>query len=171
VARTADLLTALRLALALPLGLATAAGRWGLVGPLLAAAWLSDSLDGRLARRTPVATRLGDADEPVDTAVAVTLLVGLTAGRHVSAVWVVPVGALLVGWVVLRERSLSMLLQAVVYGLTPWVLASTAPWSTALLAATALGIALWSWRRFVGELVPVFLHGLADLATGRHRRA
>jgi phosphatidylglycerophosphate synthase len=64
----ADLLTLMRLAAAPALAAAIAAGRLGLAAALLAAAWLTDALDGWAARASRRRTRLGGIDLVVDTA-------------------------------------------------------------------------------------------------------
>ena len=77
LARTADVLTLARLAIAPVLVAALAAEQRGTAAALLAAAWLTDALDGRAARASDVPTRLGGADLLVDTAVGAGALLGL----------------------------------------------------------------------------------------------
>ncbi len=77
LARSADVLTAGRMLLALPMGLAAYSAGWRATALLLSLSWWSDFLDGRLARRAGGSTRLGAWDLAADTLVGAGLLVGV----------------------------------------------------------------------------------------------
>jgi phosphatidylglycerophosphate synthase len=166
----ADLLTLMRLAAAPALAAAIAAGRLGLAAALLAAAWLTDALDGWAARASRRRTRLGGIDLVVDTAVGAGALVGLTLADEIPPLLT---GALLValggGFLVLRNPALSMALQSVGYGWLLWMLWAKGELGVWLPLATAAGLGLVFHRRLLQTLIPAFLHGVATLSRRRER--
>ena len=158
--RTADVLTVARALSALPLALSAWAGNWTLATLLLGAAWWSDFFDGRLARRAGGSTRLGRWDLPADTVVGAGLLAGLVAGSHLSPVLGVLGAALGVGYVVLGNASLSMLLQALAYGPVLWFAATGRSFGFAVAVLTIVAIGVWDRDRLVGWVLPTFFAGI-----------
>jgi hypothetical protein len=159
-AAAADALTAGRAALALPLAVFANAGRWAVVAVLLSIAWLSDYLDGRLARRAGGGTRLGRWDLAADTTVGAGLLAGLVAGGHLAG-WVGLAGAGLgIGFFFLSNPALGMLLQTIAYGTALWFAAGEAVAAFAVAVVTIAGITAVSLPRLFGYVLPAFFNGL-----------
>lgn len=154
--RSADALTAVRAALAVPLALAAYAGNWSVAAVLLAVAWWSDFLDGRLARRSSEPTALGDWDLTADTTVGAGLLIGLVLGHQVPPSWGVGGAVLGVGFLALRNPALGMLLQAAAYGPALFFAARSASPSFWFAAATIGAIGILDRRRLFGYVLPVF---------------
>jgi phosphatidylglycerophosphate synthase len=163
LARTADTLTLARLGFALLL--TAVVGRsltWA--GLLLAAAWISDALDGRAARASNRLTRLGRLDLSVDTAVGAGLLLGMAAGGILSFPFAVGLTVVLGGaYLWLRNPAPALALQGVAYG---WFLAVV--WTQELavrwvLLATIAVLCLTGARRLFTVVIPAFLAGTAAL--------
>jgi hypothetical protein len=166
--RLADLLTLMRLAAAPGIAAALAAGRLELAAVLLAAAWLTDAVDGQAARASGAPTHLGPFDLLVDTAVGAGALVGLTLAGEID---VLLTGVLLFvlggGFLLLRNPALSMSLQALGYGWLLWTLWDDGEQAVWLPLATAAGLLLVLHRRLLRTEIPAFLDGLATM---RRRR-
>ncbi|MDJ0497874.1 MAG: hypothetical protein QNJ89_08595 [Acidimicrobiia bacterium] len=166
-ALAADAMTGLRAGIAAPLFWFAATERFDVAAALLAIAWWSDLLDGRLARRSGIATRLGPWDFVVDTLVGAALLAGLTASGLVALLpWGLAGIALLLGFFVWRNLALGMLVQAIAYGFLLAELWAREPvWMLALTASIG-GILIADYRRFTTFVLPTFFAGL----TGKHER-
>jgi phosphatidylserine synthase len=168
--RLADLLTLMRLAAAPAIAAALAAGQLELAAALLAAAWLTDAVDGKAARASGTPTRLGPFDLLVDTAVGAAALVGLTLAGEIP---VLLTGVLLLvlggGFLLLRNPALSMSLQAVGYGWLLWTLWDDGERAVWLPLVTAAGLLLVFHRRLLRTEIPAFLNGLATLGRRRER--
>lgn len=166
--RLADLLTLMRLAAAAALAVALAAGRLELAAVLLAAAWLTDAVDGHAARASGAPTHLGRFDLLVDTGVGAGALVGLTLAGEIPALLT---GVLLLllggGFLLLRNPALSMSLQAIGYAWLLWTLWDEGEQAVWLPLATAGGLLLVFHRRLLRTEIPAFLNGLATM---RRRR-
>lgn len=170
IARTADGLTATRIALAVAIGILAAERAFEAATISLCVAWITDFLDGRVARRTPEATRLGDYDMAVDTFVGAMLVAGVGVGGIVPA-WIA-IAALAVfgvGYLVLRQAALSMALQGVGYGALLWQLWAQRNATLWVAVATIVTIAAFEGRKLVRVVLPEFFHGAAE--TVRFRRA
>ncbi len=132
--------------------------------------WVSDALDGHLARAAGTPGRLAATDPLADAAVAVGLvrhLVGVGFLPGVSSTVVVLV--LLAMWWATRVVAVQMLLQTLAYAsFLLWVQLERAP-GRGILGLVLLGVVLVERHRFVEELVPTFLHGWAALAGPRGR--
>lgn len=159
----ADTLTAIRLVSAPALVPLAWTGSWPAVGVLLAAAWVGDIADGRLARRSGVETRLGAWDMAADTAVGAGLVVGLAG--HGTIPWVVGLPALVVfgGLFIAGNLAASMLLQLVGYLPFLYILWSERPDVWWLPFAAIVFAGLVNWRRLFFVAIPAFLRGV----TGR----
>jgi len=164
----ADLLTASRLAVAA----AFLAGRPapGAAVMFVVWAWLSDALDGPLARSTGCTGRLAVRDHPADAAVAIGLVwylgdLGVVPALETRAV----AGGLLVLWAATRVFAVQMLLTAAAYAAFTWWAFAVAVAERWLIVVVVAGLAVAERRRLVGELVPAFLTGWRDLFTGRRR--
>jgi hypothetical protein len=158
----------MRLAAAAALAVALAAGRLELAAALLAAAWLTDAVDGQAARASGATTHLGRFDLLVDTAVGAGALVGLTLVGEIPALLT---GVLLLvlggGFLLLRNPALSMSLQAIGYAWLLWTLWDEGEQAVWLPLATAGGLLLVFHRRLLRTEIPAFLNGLATM---RRRR-
>ncbi|HSI91968.1 MAG TPA: hypothetical protein VK925_00630 [Jiangellaceae bacterium] len=131
-------------------------------------AWVSDALDGPLARSAGRPGRLARFDHATDAVVGIALI------WHLGAIgfWpLLPVlgGAalLLLGWALTRAFVVQMLLLAIAYAGFLWWAATSRPWGWALPLVVALTVLAWEWQRFSRQLVPGFLRGWRDLLTGR----
>ena len=165
VARAADTLTAVRVPLGMALALVLAAERLMSGAVILICAWLTDTLDGILARRAPGMTRLGPWDALADGAVSVGLMVGLVWGGYTPVVWLLPVLGL--GGLLYSARSLAsgMLLQGMAYGWFIWVVVTEDPDARNVLLGAIVAAAIIYGHRVPRVLIPRFF---ADL--GRLRR-
>jgi phosphatidylglycerophosphate synthase len=165
----ADLVTASRLVV----GLVFLVGRPAPTTAVLLVvwAWVSDALDGAMARSVGGQGRLGNADHVVDAAVGVGLIWYLGEVGFVAALPTrVGAAVLLVLWAVTRVFAVQMLLQTLSYAGFLWWAATVAASVRWLLPCTALLLLVIEWRRFSTELVPGFLHGWRHLAMGWRRR-
>ena len=163
LARTADWLTGSRLILAVVIGVLAAERALDAAALALGLAWVTDSLDGRLARRTPVPTKLGDYDMAVDTFVGAMLVAGVGIGGSIPA-WI-SIAALLLfglGYLALRQPALSMALQGVGYGALLWRLWTARQPTLWVLVAVIAAIAAIDARKFVRVVLPEFFRGSVD---------
>ena len=158
--RAADLLSAGRALLGVPLGISASSGSWFAVAALLILSWWSDFLDGRLARRSGGRTKLGDWDLAADTTVGAGLLLGLVVGDHVPMLWGLAGGVLGAGFVVLRNPAFGMLLQAMAYGPALWFVGHESLPALALVAVTITVIAVLDASRLFGSVLPAFFGGI-----------
>jgi len=171
----ADLLTLTRTLIALILvclgimqggdGLPTAA-------LLLLVSWTTDALDGPIARRSRLSyhTWLGDHDLEVDMAVAAGLLVYMLLSGFVNPVvgTVFALGWALFFWHWGVLRSPGMLFQAPVYAWFIWLALCGSPLYGALLVGWILAAILFTWPRFLDEVVPGFLAGMRAIRGRNH---
>jgi hypothetical protein len=162
----ADLLTLFRMLSALLISATIAGGALAATAVLLAAAWVSDDLDGRLAR-SGGHTKLGQWDVLADAMVGAGAAVGL-ALAGVLPVWLVLMAVLgFGGLLVAGNLAAGMLLQLT--GFLPllwrlWVERPTAWWLPFL---TAFVIGVVEWRKLIYVSIPNFLRGMA----GRFERS
>ena len=171
LAHAADSLTLARLGFALLLVGAVATDRLALAAWLLAAAWVSDALDGRVARASMRATRLGHLDLAVDTAVGAGVLIGMGFGGHLPVVLAIgAVVALGGGFLVLRNAALAFALQAMAYAWFMIVLWLEHPSAWWVPPATVAVLLVVGYRRLITVLVPAFLGGMAALVRRRRGR-
>ncbi|MGA7227090.1 MAG: CDP-alcohol phosphatidyltransferase family protein [Acidimicrobiia bacterium] len=131
-----------------------------LTGILVSAAWLTDFLDGRLARRSNVEGRMGRWDLPIDTLVGTGLLIGLTGAGKIPVVVAVAAIVGLGGWFLTGNQTASMLLQLAGYLPLFGILLSERPTAWWLPFLTALLIGVLDWRRLLTINIPAFLRGL-----------
>lgn len=166
VARAADTLTAVRVPLAVLLALVLAAERLMSGVVILICAWITDTLDGILARRAPGMTRLGLWDAYADGAVAVGLMAGLVWGGYTPTVWLLPM--LVLAGLLFSVRSLAagLLLQGMAYGWLIRVVVTEDRAARDLLLAAIVAAVIIYGHRVPLVLIPRFF---ADL--GRLRRA
>jgi phosphatidylglycerophosphate synthase len=171
LARAADVLTAARVVLAVLLVWLVGAGHLDTAALVLAAAWASDALDGRLAQAAGGGTRLGEWDLPADTLVGVGVLVGLAIGGYLPVALVLAAVLLLGGaFALLRNPFPAMVLQAFAWGAILWrfwadrVVAGWVP----VAVAGVIGIA--ERDRFLRVVLPAFFKGAASTARLRRGR-
>ena len=171
LARVADALTASRAVIAVALVPAIASGHIDIAAVLLAVAWCTDMLDGRIARMSGTEGRLGSRDLQVDTAVGVAVLVGLALTGH-APMLAFAIAAVLGGTFVLSGNAAAGLgLQTIAYA---WFLvivwqrgSAIGRWLLPGLIAILLVIDL---DRFVAVEVPRFIRGIAGMGGHSSRR-
>ena len=162
----ADTLTALRFLTAPVLAPLVWSESWSLAALLLAAAWIGDVADGRLARRGGTPTRLGEWDMAADTAVGAGLVVGLVGQGTLPLVMGLPALVVFGALFVAGNLAAAMLLQLVGYLPFLYLLWSERPALWWLPFATIVFAGLINWRRLFFVAIPAFLRGL----TGRFER-
>lgn len=157
----ADGLTATRAFLAVVLVVVVGSDHIGVAAGALCLAWMTDFLDGRVARAARGETRLGGFDFPVDVSVGVSVLVGLAISGALPVPFVL---ALLVafgaGFLLLRNLALGMLLQAAGYGAFLWRLWNHTVYARWLPAVTIAVIALFDRHRLTRIVLPEFFRGV-----------
>jgi len=160
----ADGLTMLRFVIAIVLIPANWSLSLGVSVWLVSVAWVTDVLDGRLARAAGEEGRMGRWDLTADTAVGAGLLVGLAGSGEIPAWFAVSVLVIL-GTLFLRGSfAASMLLQVAGYlSLIAliWSRRSSFWW---MPLATAVLIGLIDWRRLVQVNIPSFLRPFTQSA-------
>ena len=165
--QVADILTLMRASLVVPfVWLGLAQGVRGLPAAiwLLMFSWISDALDGPVARRSRVQHRtwVGDHDLQADMLVSVGLLIYMLASGFVN-LWIGGVYAFIWALVFIRIgvlRALGMLFQAPVYGWFIFIVLRHAPAQGLLLVGWIAVLVLITWPRFPREVVPDFLNGM-----------
>jgi phosphatidylglycerophosphate synthase len=158
--RIADLLTLFRMASAVLIAVALATGALGVTAMLLSAAWLSDALDGRMARLGG-RTRLGEWDVLADAMVGAGAAIGL-ALAGVLPVWPVLVAVIgLGGLLVAGNLAAGMLLQLTGFLPLLWRLWAERPSAWWLPFLTALVIGAVEWRKLIYVSIPNFIRGMA----------
>jgi phosphatidylglycerophosphate synthase len=165
----ADTLTASRFLLALIifwLGLRIGRPALQTVTGVLVLGWISDLLDGALARRDPQQrhTWLGDNDLSVDVCVALAVLCYLTFSGYVAPAiavsYILMTGALIWRF---RSRALAMAAQAPIYAIMLYVALRDAPTYGALAVGWILLAVIATWPRFPRTVIPDFLQGMRKL--------
>lgn len=168
LARAADALTAARFVAAVAVVPLLASGRLSLVALLVSLSWLSDLVDGRLARASGHVTRLGPFDLTADTIFGGAIVVGLMAAGHLPLL--IGTGSIIVfgGLFITGNVAASMILQLTGYIPLLNVLWGEKPAIWWLPYAAAGFAAAIDWRRLVSTNVPAFLDGvLGPLVKGR----
>jgi len=170
-AALADGLTLARLLLAFALIPTAATARYTATSVLVTAAWVSDMLDGRIARAAGVQDRMGRWDLTVDTTVAVALLAGMTAAGEVPVLFSVAVVVVFGGWFLTGNHAASLLLQLAGYLPLLAILWTRRPDAWWLPFSAALVIGVVDWRRLFGINIPAFIAGLTghDIRLRRRR--
>ena len=166
----ADGLTVLRLVIAIVLIPAAWSLSLGLSAWLLSVAWMTDVLDGRLARGVGEEGRMGRWDLTADTAVGAGLLVGLAGSGEIPAWFAVAVVVILGTLFLFGNFAASMLLQVAGYASLIALLWSRRPSLWWVPPATAVLIAIIDWRRLVQVNIPGFLRALGN-PLGKERGA
>ena len=164
-AHVADALTASRFVLAVILVPIVARGAWLPAGIVVAAAWWTDFLDGRVARST-TGSRLGDWDPHADTVVGFGIVVGLAGGGHLPGpVWWLVIGGLLtVTHLLTGIFAFSELAQALGYGPLLYLAAVHRGTAFLVMVATIGAILVLDATRFRTYTLPAFFDGLRSFA-------
>ncbi|MDX1469120.1 MAG: CDP-alcohol phosphatidyltransferase family protein [Acidimicrobiia bacterium] len=166
LAKIADGLTLLRLAIAIVLAPLVTVGLWSTVAILMALAWATDFADGRIARMAGGGTRLGRWDMSIDTAVGASLLLGLIF-QGVVPDWVGFALLVIFGFLHLKGNiAASMLLQLAGFAPTLLILWEDRPdgWWSPFVAIVL--IAVFDWRRLFFTNIPAFVRGLGGRFEG-----
>lgn len=131
------------------------------MGVMLAAAWLTDSYDGRLARRMKIEGLLGPYDLIVDTAVGASLLLGFGLGDEFQlGVWSLAFVAFGVLYAFRGNEAAALILQAAGYLLFFYGALRAGSQAWMVPAATAAAIGVIDWRRLMDHLLPMFFHAV-----------
>lgn len=163
LANGADALTATRLVAAVAVVFLLPADDWTLPALLVSLVWLTDLLDGRLARLSNRATRLGRYDMVVDTVFGAGMVVGLLAARLLP-IWA-GLGAIVVFGAIYAAGNVAAAMLLQLTGFVPFLMELWfrrpvtwwAPFTVALLAAVV------DWRRLLLINIPAFLRGIGAL--------
>lgn len=163
LANGADALTATRLVAAVAVVFLLPADDWTLPALLVSLVWLTDLLDGRLARLSSRATRLGRYDMVVDTVFGAGMVVGLLAARLLP-IWA-GLGAIVVFGAIYAAGNVAAAMLLQLTGFVPFLMELWfrrpvtwwAPFTVALLAAVV------DWRRLLLINIPAFLRGIGAL--------
>jgi hypothetical protein len=170
MAWVADALTASRVVLALVIGVAVASESMTVAILVLMLAWLTDTLDGMIARASTGTTRLGDWDFRVDVSVGIAILLGLAFSDRAPIWLVLSAIGLLAGWTWMSGNPApAMLMMALAYGWFLPILLIDRPtfwWMPFVLIPILL---LLDWRRFFRVILPAFFKGMARV--GREEAA
>ncbi len=163
----ADVLTMSRMVIAVALIPIVWSLSLGLAALMVSIAWLTDLLDGRLARAAGREGRLGSWDLRADTAVGAGLLIGLT-GSGTIPIWFSASALILFGGLFLAGNwAASMLLQLVGYLPLISALWSERPTGWWLPIFTVILIGILDWRRLLVVNIPNFVRGLSGRAERR----
>lgn len=158
--RIADLLTLYRMISAVLISGAIAAGALRATSVLLATAWASDFLDGRIAR-AGTGSRLGRWDVIADVMVGAGAALGL-AFSGVLPWWPVLAAVTVFGALFIAGNlAAGMLLQLTGFVPLLWLLWTERPVLWWLPFITALLIGVLDWRTLVHVSIPNFLRGVA----------
>lgn len=172
----ADVLTLSRVLLAVLLALVGwLRGPAGLPMALtvLLLSWLTDLLDGPLARRdaNPQPTWIGrhDAEADLSTALGVAAYLALSGYIH-PGLGVALVAATLGVWF-LHSHQLAWPLYAIPYAILAWVAFDEAPAFGWVVMGYLAGTLAVGWRRLRAEYLPEFFRAVAGLRGWLERRA
>lgn len=167
--QVADALTASRIVLAMLLAVTLATGSFPVATVVLVVAWVTDLLDGRLARSAHTPSRMGDWDFRIDVSLGVAILVGLLLSGLVSPWLVILAIGGLAGFTILTGNpSPSMLLLAFAYAWFLWLLLDRQPLLWWLPFASILVLLVVDWDRFTRVILPAFFRGIATLGRTEH---
>jgi phosphatidylglycerophosphate synthase len=165
----ADTLTSMRFLLAfylIWLGWKKGPEAIGSAALTLLVAWVTDVLDGPLARRDPrgIRTWIGDRDLEADMMVALGVWIYLTLAGFLSP-WLAGVYLVVVAVALWRLGSAQLAwgVQALPYGAMIWTSWRTAPVCGLLLVAWIGLVIVATWPRFPRQTVPEFLNGVRGL--------
>lgn len=158
---SADLLTAARLGMAVALPVVLGTGRMTVAAVVVSSAWVTDVLDGRLARTSAGESRLGRWDLTADTAVGAGVVVGLASAGRLPVWYAVSVLLVLGVWFLHTGNfASSLLLQLAGYVPLLSVLWSERADLWWLPLVTAFSIGMVDWRHLIEVNIPGFLRGL-----------
>jgi len=133
---------------------------------ILLLCWVSDFVDGRIARlsREFRHTWIGDRDVHVDALVSLCLGLYLVAAGFLNGL----VGVVyLLAWVLIfrivgQNHGYLMLVQAPIYAFFLWVALRQAPQAGIWLLGWVAFVLLINWSRFIREVVPGFLKDMRN---------
>ena len=131
--------------------------------------WTADSLDGPLARRSPVEkhTWIGDRDLPIDmlitTALGVYLVGAGMLGWQILVIYLL--FWLLVFWRLGLTQVLGIIYQLPIYLLFLFFAIRDVPQSLLWLVAWALAAIVVTWPKLPNVIVPDFIRGVKGLFT------
>jgi len=169
----ADLLTAVRFCLAgfiLWLGVKGGAEALPVAVGALILAWLTDVLDGPLARRDPSGrqTWIGDLDLQVDMSVGLAVLAYLTLAGYLTlkaALGYVVVCVVLLWY--FRSPHLGWTIQAPPYAGMVYAALRDAPRYGLMIVGYLVLVVVVTWPRFPQRVVPQFFEGMRNLRRAR----
>jgi len=171
----ADLLTKLRVVLGLYvawLGISRGPGDLSKVVWAVIVSWITDILDGPLARRDPRGrqTWIGEHDAEADLTTSIGLSIYLIFERHMAAWLGVIVLMIMLGLWALHSYQLAWPFYALPYVVLVVVASKAEPllgWALLLYLA---GVLLVRWRRLKTRYLPEFFDAVRALSVGRWSR-
>ena len=136
----------------------------------LLTAWITDLLDGPLARRDPcgIHTWIGDHDLETDVTVALGVWVYLALAGFLSP-WLAVAYVLAAAAALWQFSSVHLVwgVQALPYGTMIWTAWRVVPPYGVLLVAWIGLVLIATWPRFPQHVLPEFLAGMRDLLQRR----
>ncbi len=156
----ADLLTILRFPAAVTVFGLGAMGSFDGAALVLCVAWLSDVMDGRLARSTEVPSRFGPLDVYADTGVALGSTGGLVVAGHLPAGPTITVTAGLLFLAIWRHHQMpAMTFMAAAHVAMLTIALRHGSWGGPLMLAVIVSMAVFDRQRLMTVLIPRFLDG------------
>ena len=164
----ADILTGCRLVIAVIVAAVVGAQSLDWAAVLISVAWLTDFLDGRIARSTDQQTRLHAWDLRADAILGIGLLVGMAIGGYL-AWWTVPILVGLLGGAtqLLKNPSPAMLMLGLTYARFLWLMLFETKQFGWMPFAMLPVLAIFDWHRFIRVIMPAFFKSAAALLRGR----
>ena len=134
---------------------------------LLLICWISDSLDGPLARRSRIQYQniIGENDIFADLMVATGTTIYLMMTSYLN--WYIGASFIIIFFYLFMrfgyKGSLGMLYQPIIYLYFIWVAVLYAPDLAIWLLIYIVLITVFSWKRLLNEQIPRFLKGFKEL--------
>ena len=166
----ADILTASRFGLAWALlwsGISRGAAGLPSAVVILIIAWITDGLDGPLARKDPSSrhTWIGDHDLEIDMSVSLGVLTFLVLAGYLPA-WIA-VSYVIICLILLwrfRSQELAWVVQSPPYAAMLFIALRYAPIYGLAIVAYLIVVLITTWPRFLQVTVPQFLSGMQNLS-------
>lgn len=169
----ADILTAGRAILGLLLiytGILYKADGLAFATVTLLSAWITDILDGPIARRDTreITTWIGEHDLEADLIVALGVWFYLGLAGFISPIWIITYLVLaIMAMFITRSIYIGWLVQVIPYGSMIVVSVMFARPYGIVIITYLLFILVLTWPRFIHQKVPDFVNGLIDIFKSR----
>ena len=127
--------------------------------------WLTDLLDGPLARRDPEAaqTWIGEHDAEADLSTSVGVTIYLMGSRHLAAWLGVAILLATLGLWFLHSPELAWAFYATPYAVLTLIALRIVTLLGLLVLAYLASVAILRWQRLTGEFIPGFFDAVRDL--------